>query len=299
MQLERGLVVRNDGPRMWVGLGSEEIPCVLRGKLKREAQRVTSLVVVGDEVEISRQPDATGVIETILPRRSELSRQGFHGYVHVIAANVDQLLFVGSAQQPRFKLHLAERFLAIARRGRMEAVVVINKCDLEHENTLKAWAAPLEQAGVRVLFTSIMNGQGVEEFRSLLAGKVSVLAGQSGVGKSSLVNALFPDANIKTNTVHEGSNKGRHTTTSSRLYPLPGGGYLVDTPGIKSLELMEEDTDDEAIDDLYPEVTQAAAGCKFRDCTHTHEPQCAVKQAVNVGKIRRDRYQNFLRMRGA
>ena len=299
MQCERGLVVRNDGPRMWVGLGTEEVPCVLRGKLKREAQRVTSLVVVGDEVEVSRQPDGTGVIENICPRRSELSRQGFHGYVHVIAANVDQLLFVGAAQQPRFKLHLAERFLAIARRGRMEAVVVISKCDLEHENTLKAWAAPLEQAGVRVLYTSIMTGQGVDELRSLLSGKVSVLAGQSGVGKSSLVNALFPEANIKTNAVSEVSSKGRHTTTSSRLYPLPGGGYLVDTPGIKSLELMEEDTDEEAIDDLYPEVTEAAAGCKFRDCTHTHEPQCAVKQAVSVGKIRRDRYQNFLRIRGA
>ena len=294
-----GLIVRNDGPRMWVQIDNEEIPCVLRGRLKREAQRVTSLVVVGDEVEISRQPDGTGVIESIRPRRSELSRMGFHGYVHVIAANVDQLVFVGAAQQPRFKLHLAERFLAIARRGRMEAVVVVSKCDLEHENTLQAWAAPLMQAGVRVIFTSIMTGQGVEELRSLLSGKVSVLAGQSGVGKSSLVNALFPEAGVKTNTVSEVSSKGRHTTTTSRLYPLPAGGYLVDTPGIKSLELMEEDTDDEAVQDLYPEVTEAASGCKFRDCTHTHEPSCAVKQAVARGQIRQDRYRNYLRMQGA
>lgn len=294
-----GIVVRNDGPRLWVDLGTEEIPCVLRGRLKREAQRVTSLVVVGDMVEISRQPDGTGVIETIQPRRSELSRPGFHGYVHVIAANVDQLLFVGSAQQPRFKLHLAERFLAIARRGRMDAVVVVSKADLEHENTLRAWTAPLVQSGVPVLLTSIKTGLGVEELRTLLAGKVSVLAGQSGVGKSSLVNALYPEAAIRTNTVSEVSQKGRHTTTSSRLYGLPGGGYLVDTPGIRSLELMEEDTDEAVVDDLYPEVTAAASGCKFRDCSHTHEPGCAVKQAVARGQIRQDRYRNFLRIQGA
>jgi len=294
-----GMIVRNDGPRMWAQIGTEEVPCVLRGRLKREAQRVTSLVVVGDEVEITRQPDGTGVIEAIRPRRSELSRQGFHGYVHVIAANVDQLLFVGSAQQPRFKLHLAERFLAIARRGRMEAVVVISKCDLEHENTLRAWVAPLQQAGVRVIFTSIMTGLGVAELRAVLTDKVSVLAGQSGVGKSSLVNALYPEAGVRTNTVSEVTSKGRHTTTASRLYALPGGGYLVDTPGIKSLELMEEDTEDDVVEDLYPEVTEAASGCKFRDCTHTHEPHCAVKQAVARGQIRQDRYRNFLRMQGA
>ncbi|HYF94612.1 MAG TPA: ribosome small subunit-dependent GTPase A [Symbiobacteriaceae bacterium] len=298
MQLS-GMIVRNDGPRMWAQIGTEEVPCVLRGRLKREAQRVTSLVVVGDEVEITRQPDGTGVIEAIRPRRSELSRQGFHGYVHVIAANVDQLLFVGSAQQPRFKLHLAERFLAIARRGRMEAVVVISKCDLEHENTLRAWVAPLQQAGVRVIFTSIMTGLGVAELRAVLTDKVSVLAGQSGVGKSSLVNALYPEAGVRTNTVSEVTSKGRHTTTASRLYALPGGGYLVDTPGIKSLELMEEDTEDDVVEDLYPEVTEAASGCKFRDCTHTHEPHCAVKQAVARGQIRQDRYRNFLRMQGA
>ncbi|HWI64643.1 MAG TPA: ribosome small subunit-dependent GTPase A [Symbiobacteriaceae bacterium] len=294
-----GLIVRNDGPRMWVQIGSEEIPCVLRGRLKREAQRVTSLVVVGDEVEISRQPDGTGVIETIKPRRSELSRMGFHGYVHVIAANVDQLLFVGAAQQPHFKLHLAERFMAIARRGRMEAVVVVSKIDLEHENTIRAWTAPLVQAGVKVVLTSIKTGEGLEELRSLLSGKVSVLAGQSGVGKSSLINALFPGTGIKTNDVSAASSKGRHTTTSSRLYPLPDGGYLVDTPGIKTLELMEEDTDDDAVDDLFPEVSAAASGCKFRDCSHSHEPGCAVKQAVARGQIRQDRYRNFLRMQGA
>lgn len=294
-----GIVTRNDGPRFWVNAGSEEMPCVLRGRLKREAQRVTSLVVVGDEVEVEPQPDGTGVVEAIRPRRSELSRPGFHGYTHVIAANVDLLITVQAAAQPRFKLHLAERFLAIARRGRMEAVVVVNKCDLEHEATIRSWIAPLQQAGVRVILTSTHDGRGVEELRSLLEGRVCVLAGQSGVGKSSLVNALFPDANVRTNAVNDTTTKGRHTTTASRLYPLPGGGYLVDTPGIKSLELFEEDTEEEVMDDLYPEVASAAAGCKFRNCSHTHEPQCAVKAAVSRGEIRQERYKNYLRMTGA
>jgi ribosome biogenesis GTPase len=293
-----GIVTRNDGPRFWVTAGSEEIPCVLRGRLKREFRLVTSLVVVGDEVEVELLPDQTGVIEAICPRRSELSRPGFHGYTHVIAANVDLLVHVSAAQQPRFKLHLAERFLAIARRGRMESVVVINKCDLEHEATIRAWAAPLAQIGVTVILTSTADGRGLPELRSLLEGRISVLAGQSGVGKSSLVNALFPDAHVVTNAVSEVSTKGRHTTTSSRLYPLAGGGYLVDTPGIKSLELSEADTADDAMEDLYPEVSAAAAGCKFRDCTHTHEPKCAVKAAVARGEIRPERYRNYLRMTG-
>lgn len=295
----QGIVTRNDGPRFWVDLGTaDEVPCLLRGRLKREHQRVTSLVVVGDRVEVEPQPDGTGIIETVQPRTSELSRPGFHGYVHVIAANVDQLVIVQAAQQPRFKLHLAERFLAIARRGRMDAIAVINKCDLEHEATIRAWVAPLAAAGVRLILASAMTGQGVDELRSLLCGKVSVLAGQSGVGKSSLVNALYPDALARTNTVSGVTTKGRHTTTSSRLYALPDAGYLVDTPGIRELTMFDDEDDKAIYDDVFPEITAAADGCKFRDCTHSHEPRCAVKEAVSRGQIRRDRYENYLRLNG-
>lgn len=291
-----GIVTRNDGPRFWVALEGKEIPCILRGKLKREHQRVTSLVVVGDQVELLLQPDGTGVIEQILPRRSELSRPGFHGYVHVMAANVDQLVIVQAAQQPRFKLHLVERFLVIANRGRMQAVAVVNKCDLEHPATVQSWVEPLEKAGVTVILTSTRTGQGVAELRQLLTGRISVLAGQSGVGKSSLVNAVFPEGGAVASGVSEWSGKGRHTTTSSRLYALPEGGYLVDTPGIRTLEMFDDDEENEALSDLYPEITAAAAGCKFRDCTHSHEPQCAVKAAVARGEITRQRYENFRRI---
>ncbi|HEY3368400.1 MAG TPA: ribosome small subunit-dependent GTPase A [Symbiobacteriaceae bacterium] len=298
---DTGIVIRNDGPRFWVDLGHEtlgnqEIPCGLRGKLKREHQRVTSIVVVGDRVQVERTPDGGGMIDAVEPRKSELSRPGFHGYVHVMAANVDQLIIVGAAQQPRFKLHLVERFMRIANRGHMAVVVVINKCDLEHEATIRSWVVPLLGTGVPVILTSTLDGRGVEELRALLQGRISVLAGQSGVGKSSLVNWLYPEAMVRTNAVSDASNKGRHTTTSSRLYGLPGGGYLVDTPGIKELTLFEDDEEEESAIDIYPEITTAAAGCKFRDCTHSHEPNCAVKAAVARGDIRPERYHNFLRM---
>ena len=291
-----GTVTRNDGPRFWVDHASAEVPCILRGRIKKEFQRVTSVVAVGDQVTFDLLPDGTGVIDSVAPRRSELSRPGFHGYVHVIAANIDQLIIVQAAQQPRFKLHLAERFLAIARRGNMEAIAVVNKCDLEHEATIRAWVAPLESAGVRVVLASAETGQGVEELRGLLQGRISVLAGQSGVGKSSLVNALYPEHNIRTNAVSATSTKGRHTTTSSRLYALPDGGYLADTPGIKTLELFDDAADEAALDDLYPEISEASAGCRFRDCRHDKEPNCAVKAAVARGQIRQDRYHNYLRM---
>lgn len=290
-----GVVTRNDGPRFWVSIGQDEIPCLLRGRLKKEQLRVTSLVVVGDAVTIDQLPDGTGVIESVAPRRSELSRPGFHGYTHVIAANVDRLVIVQAAQQPRFKLHLVERFLAVARRGNMEPVVVVNKCDLESESTVRSWVAPLTAMGLPVILTSAERGIGLDELRSLLQGRISVLAGQSGVGKSSLLNAIYPEAGAKTSAVAI-NTKGRHTTTSSRLYALPDGGYLVDTPGIKSLELSDEDTTEEAVADLFPEITALADGCKFRNCTHSHEPRCAVKAAVNTGGLDRQRYQNFLRL---
>lgn len=292
----QGIVTRTDGPQFWVSIGGEEVPCVLRGRLKKKYQRVTSLVVVGDQVEVERLPDGTGVIESVAPRRSELSRPGFHGYVHVIAANVDQLAIVQAAQQPRFKLHLVERFMTIARHGRTEAMVVVNKCDLEDEATIRSWVAPLERAGIQVILTSTVDGRGIQELRARLAGRISVLAGQSGVGKSSLVNALYPEAMVRTSAVSGWSSKGRHTTTSSRLYGLPDGGYLVDTPGIRSLEIFDEE--EETGPDLFPEITAAAQSCKFRDCTHSHEPGCGVKAAVARGEIDRYRYRNYLRLNG-
>lgn len=291
-----GLITRVEGPRLWVEADGQELPCILRGRLKKEQLRQTSLVVVGDEVSVAPQPDGSGVIEAITSRRSVLERPGFHGYTHVIAANLDQLVVVQAAAQPRFKLHLVERFQSIAIRGGVPVVVVVNKADLEPEATIRSWTAPLEAVGVKVILTSTNTGQGLDELKELLVGRTSVLAGQSGVGKSSLVNAIFGDGVTKTGLVNAMTNKGKHTTTSSRLYPLPGGGYIADTPGIKSLELFEDEEDGPAAVELFPEIAAHAAGCKFRDCTHVHEPRCAVKAAVEAGEIPAVRYENWLRL---
>jgi ribosome biogenesis GTPase len=287
-------VTRQEGPRFWVEIDETEIPCVLRGRLRKEKQRVSSPVVVGDQVRVLRLPDGTGVIEGGEPRRSELARPGFKGLVHVIAANLDQLVIVQAARQPAFKRHLAERFVATARRGRMEALLVVNKCDLEEEAVVRSWIAPMAASGVPILLASTVDGRGIDALRSQLTGKVSAFAGQSGVGKSSLLNAMFPEFAARTSAVSDWTRKGRHTTTTSRLYPLPGGGYLADTPGIRALGLFDDD--EEAVTGVFPEILTAAARCKFPDCTHSHEPKCAVKAAVSRGEIAADRYEHFLRL---
>ena len=280
-------------PSLVSGAG-EAFSCTLRGRLKKEWQMVTSLIVVGDLVSFRRTSDGSGVIEEIHPRRSKLSRPGFHNYEHIIAANVEQVLIVASVHQPPFKRNLVDRFLLLARQMALTPILVVNKCDLEDERVIRSWLAPLEPSGVQIVLTSAAAGLGLNELRSLLTQKISCFAGQSGVGKSSLLNALFPNLNIKTQST-SGANKGRHTTTGSRLYPLPGGGYLADTPGIKELALWE--AGDEDLAEVFPEIEALAGGCKFRDCTHAHEPKCAVKAAVEQGEIDERRYQNYLRLK--
>jgi len=285
-----GLVTRQDGPRFWVETEGREVACILRGRLRQEQARASSPAVIGDRVLLRVARDGTAVIEAVEPRRSELSRPGPRG-IHVMAANVDLLVIVQAARQPPFQRRLVERFLATAHRGRMEAVVVVNKCDLEREEVIRGWLSPLEE--VPVLLTSAADRRGIEALRALLRARISVLAGKSGTGKSSLLNAMYPGFAVRTGAVSEKLNKGRHTTTASRLYPLPGGGYLADTPGIRTLGLF---ADDQAVSGVFPEISAAAEGCRFRDCTHSHEAACAVKAAVDGGEIDADRYRNYLRL---
>lgn len=288
-----GIVTGRDGPRFLVEIEAVELSCMLRGRLRQEAGRVSTRVVVGDQVDVKRLEDGSGAIEAVHPRRSELVRPGFGGVANVMAANVDPLVIVQSAGQPPFQRPLVERFLATAHRGRMGAVIVVNKCDLETDEVIRGWVEPVRASNTPVILTSTRDGRGIEELRAALQGRISVLAGKSGVGKSSLVNALYPGMDARTSAVSEALNKGRHTTTTSRLYPIPGGGYLADTPGIRTLALFE---DEQAVEEVFPEITAAADGCKFRNCSHTHEAKCAVREAVERGTIHPDRYQHYVRL---
>ncbi len=295
-----GIVTHAEGTTVWVliGKGTEEdteVPCVLRGRLKKKHLRVTSLVVPGDRVEVERVPSGAMVVTRIDDRFSQLSRPGFHGYEHVIASNVDQLVIVQSAACPSFKRRLVERYLVIARHGRINPILVVNKCDLVDEHLVRSWVEPLETTGTKVLLTSALTFAGLDMLRLSLAGRVSVLAGPSGVGKSSLIHALFPGIEIPIGRVNDFTGKGRHTTAASRLYLMPGRTMLVDTPGVRELGLFEDDVDDAA--GSFPEIEARSVGCRFRDCSHTHEPDCAVKAAVERGEIDPDRYRNYVRLR--
>jgi ribosome biogenesis GTPase len=292
--MPQGFVTGISGPQILVRVGDQDVVCGLRGRLKKERKQVTSLVVVGDNVDVTVMPDGTGMIESVAKRRTELARPGFAHRARVVAANLDQLVVVQATHRPRFNRHLVERFLTIAAGGGLRVLVVVNKSDLEEPAVVESWVQPLRASGVAVFLTNAKSGQGVEALRASLAGKLSAMVGQSGVGKSSLLNALDPTLQIRTAEISDATNKGKHTTTASRLYPLAGGGYLVDTPGIRELALFEGDP--ESLAAVFPEITDAAPGCRFRGCSHSHEPGCAVKAKVAAGEIEQDRYEHFLKL---
>jgi ribosome biogenesis GTPase len=291
---ERGVVIGTGGPRFAVLAGGREILCSLRGRLKQRRQNVTTLAVIGDEVEIEAQADGSGAIEAVLPRRSELRRPGFAGRDRVVAANLDRLIVVQSALEPGFNRHLVERFLTIGTRGGIPGLVVVNKSDLVADSVLHEAVAPLRENGIEVLYTSARTGRGLPELAAAVRGRIAAMVGPSGVGKSSLLNALDPGLSIATKAVSGMNQRGRHTTSASRLYPLEGGGFLADTPGIRELALFEEDR--ESLDIVFPEITQLAVACRFRNCSHVHEPDCAVRSAVADGVIGEDRYRHYLRL---
>lgn len=292
--MPRGFVIGVTGPQFQALVDGREVSCVLRGRLKKRRQDVTSLVVIGDDVEVALQADGSGAIESVAPRRTELKRPGFGPRTRLVAANLDQLAIVQATRQPAFNRHLAERYLSIASRGGMSGLVVVNKCDLEEPATVESWLAPLRANGVGVILTSARSGQGIEALREALSDRRSAMVGPSGAGKSSLINALDPGFKARTAGVSEATGKGRHTTSASRLYPLACGGYLADTPGIRELALFEGDR--ESIDAVFPEIVEAAGLCRFRRCSHSHEPGCAVKKLVAGGAIERDRYEHFLKL---
>ncbi len=253
----------------------------------------TSFLAPGDDVLVERRGDEW-FVQAVAPRRTRLSRPAImKNRPQTLAANVDVLVVVAAAKHPAFRPGLVDRFLIAAQRGGVEPILCVNKMDL-----VQNAPEPVEayrRLGLPVFETSCAEEQGIAQLRDYLTGKTGVFSGHSGVGKSSLVNALDPSHGIVTSGVSESTSKGRHTTTSARLYELEGGIRIIDTPGIRELGLWE--VTPETVGKYFPEIAEAAEHCKFRDCSHTHEPHCAVQEKMESGDISRLRYESYLRIR--
>ncbi len=290
-----GLIVKAQSGFFTVETGEGLVVCQLRGRLKR-GRATGDIAAIGDRVQVSLLPDGSGAIEAVEPRTRALVRldprpQG--EYQQVLLANPDQAVFVFACAHPNPKLRMLDRFLVAAEKQKIPVVIVANKIDLVPDPAaIFGLYAPI---GYRVIYTSASDGRGLEELRAALRGRLSALAGPSGVGKSSLLNALQPGLGLEVNEISTAVNKGRHTTVSRQLIPFEGGGYVADTPGWRSLALW--DTEPEEMDAYFPELAPLVAKCQFSDCTHRHEPGCAVRRALDEGRIHPGRYDSYLRLR--
>ena len=273
------------------------VTCRLRGRLKRGPRR-GDIIAVGDWVKISRLPDGSGMIEEIEPRKRMFSRMAptpRGEYQQILIANPDQVVLVFACADPDPRLRMLDRFLIVAEQAEIPAVIVFNKVDLIGlEEAVKRFGHYAD-LGYPVLYTSVESGLGVDELKKRLTAKISALAGPSGVGKSSLLNAIQPGLGLAVRDVSESTGKGKHTTVVRELFPLDGGGYVADTPGLKSLALW--DIEPEEVDGYFPEIRDLVAACQFSDCTHIHEPGCAVRRAVEDGRIHPARYDSYARLR--
>lgn len=264
--------------------------CAIRQVLKSLSIEQRGVVVAGDRVHFRAASLVDGMIEQVEPRRSMISRTS-RGQQHVIAANVDYLLIVVSAALPGLKLSLIDRFLLTAEQCEVEPVIVINKVDLIDIQSLQQPTAVFAAMGYRVLLTSAETGLNVDHLRSLLKDKQTTLAGQSGVGKSSLLNEIEPGLGLAVAEVSKDNDKGRHTTTAARLIPLQNGGAVFDTPGIRQFQLWDIQASE--VGGLMPDLRPYVSACRYPDCLHLSEDDCAVKDAVADGRIDARRYDSY------
>jgi ribosome biogenesis GTPase / thiamine phosphate phosphatase len=296
-----GLVVEVSSGKCRVSLNEKTILCHLRGNLKSAQSGYTSAVAVGDQVIISTDGENPGVVERVLPRRNILTRPSMtdkgqqRDLQQIIVANIDRLLIVASWREPNIWPELIDRYLITAQRNQIDPVICINKVDLvEEQAEFQAITNVYRNLGYDLLLTSVVSGQGIDDLESLLQDGTTVLAGLSGVGKSSLLVVVQPDLNLRTAHVSQRglfTGQGRHTTTQSSLWHLDNGGVVIDTPGIRKFGLADVQPDQLSL--WYPEMVPFLADCRFADCTHTSEPECAVRSAVDSGAISSLRYKNY------
>jgi ribosome biogenesis GTPase len=289
------LIIQAQSGFFTVQTGQGLVVCQLRGKLK-QGKAIGDIAALGDRVRIRVLADGSGVIDEVEERKQALVRldprpQG--EYQQVLLANADQAVFVFACAHPNPRLRMLDRFLVIAEKQEIPPIIVANKIDLV-ENPREIFGL-YSKIGYRIIYTSVKQNVGIDELHDALKNKISSLAGPSGVGKSSLLNSIQPGLGLAVREVSEALHKGRHTTVTRQMFALEDGGYVADTPGWKSLALW--DTQPEEIDAYFPELAPLVAYCQFSDCTHIHEPGCAVRAALEAGKIHPERYESYLRLR--
>lgn len=304
MVLEKGLIMRSTGS--WYEVrdsGGHMWQCRLKGKFKTMGLKVTNPLAVGDNVRFEIEDDNQnfGIIHEIVPRENYVIRSSVHktAHSHLLAANVDQAILIVTLVFPRTSLGFMDRFLVAIESFRIPGILVFNKQDLINDE-MKEFQSELmelyESLGYKCLATTALTKEGLEPFEKLLEGKVSLLSGHSGVGKSTLVNAIAPDLDIKTQEVSTFANKGVHTTTFAEMFELVPGTFIIDSPGIKELGLA--DMKPEEISHYFPEMRRKLNECRFNNCQHINEPGCAIKDAVENGEIAFSRYESYLSMVG-
>ena len=297
----QGLVVKNTGSWYTVKCaGNVLFNCKVKGNFRLKGIRSTNPVAIGDWVELSECRDGSALITDILDRKNYVIRKSTNlsKQSHIIAANVDQWFLIVTVKMPETSTTFIDRFLASAEAYRVPTVLVFNKIDLIDDVDSKATLMMLcdiyGKIGYKCMCCSAQTGEGIDALKESLGGKVTLLSGNSGVGKSTLINKLFPWLDLKTSAISDAYNTGKHTTTFSEMFEVEEGAYIIDTPGIKGFGTF--DMEKEEVGHYFKEIFAVSADCRFGNCTHTHEPGCAVREAVENGEISPTRYQSYLSM---
>lgn len=296
--MQQGRVIKNTGSSYIVKTeDSKEYPCRIKGNFRIKGIRTTNPVAVGDIVRIEKASDDAYYIKEILPRKNYIIRRASNlsKESHILAANIDYALLVASIFNPETPTTFIDRFLSTSEAYSIPSIIIFNKSDLWTED-IRNYADEMkemyEKIGYRVIFTSAFNGDGIKELKELVKDKISLLAGNSGVGKSSLINALIPGLNLRTGGVSDIHHTGTHTTTFSEMIPLPEGGELIDIPGVKGFGMIEYQPAE--VGHYFPEIFKKSSECRYGDCRHLGEPGCAVEEAVENGEISPSRFSSYL-----
>ncbi len=295
----QGLVIKSTGSNYLVNINGTVYNCKLQGKIRLEGRKTTNPIAVGDNVDVLFENEKEVSIIKIHPRKNYIIRKSLNlsKQAHIIASNLDQAVLIATLVAPRTSLGFIDRFLITAEAYRIPALLIFNKCDLLNEELLnyqKEIIAIYTKAGYKCYEVSSYNAQNIADLQPIFKGKTTLVAGHSGVGKSTFINALEPSLTIKTGQISSAHLKGMHTTTFAELHPLSFGGNIIDSPGIKELGLVEMKK--EEVGHYFPEIRKLMNECKFNNCIHVNEPKCAVIKAVEDGELNEERYTSYLKI---